>query len=195
MRVLPGLPANDPRHVNATASLAFLRELQKRYSDAAALYSELAGLEGDPALSRRSLERCILMLVASGQLDDALQKLKAMPLANKTRRDLLALRFLSFYLQQKKNIDGMEGQWKELRGERPEKKEYFFYIVSTLIAETFEAAGKRESALEAFRLAFDCAPTADEERDTLSRMTDLLERAGNTADAAALVLCFFRRFP
>ena len=194
MRVLPGLPSNDPRRVNATASLAFLRELQKRYDDAAALYSELAGLEGDQALSRRSLERCILMLVAAGRLDDALQKLKSMPLANKTKRDLLALRFLSFHLQQKKNAEGMDEQWKDLGKERPEKKEYFFYMVSTLIAEAFEAAGKQGSALEAFRLAFDCAPSADEERDTLSRMTDLLERAGSAEKAAELALSQFELF-
>ena len=194
MRVLPGLPANDPRRVNATSSLAFLRELQKRYGDAAELYSELAGLEGDQTLSRRSLERCILMLVAAGRLDDALQKLKSMPLANKTKRDLLALRFLSFYLQQKKNPDGMEEQWKELGKERPEKKEYFFYLVSTLIAETFEAADKQKPALEAFRLAFDCAPSADEERDTLSRMIDLLERTGDAKQAAELALSQFEIF-
>ena len=49
-RILPGLPKNDPRRMQALASMAFAEEIDGHYEKAAGLYLELAALEGESNL-------------------------------------------------------------------------------------------------------------------------------------------------
>ncbi len=197
-RVLGGLPKNDPRRINALSSMAFVRGQQKKYAEAAKLYTELVQLlsahEGSPAFSRSVQERCILMQVAAGNLNAAFEGLKAMPLANQSKRDLLALKYLGCYLKMKKDGAGsVAEQWSALEKETPEK-EQFFYLTVSLIAEEFFAAKNYASAVSAYRQAFDSAKSALDERDVLSRMADIFEAAGDPASAASLALAQYELY-
>jgi len=194
-RILPGLPANDPRRMQALASMAFAEELEGHYEEAARLYLELASLEGESNLVLQSLERGILMLAAAGRVDDALAKLKAMPLANRSRRELRAARLLGFYLRLKKDGPAELGDaWKEVAGDPPEKREMFFYVAFLLTSEEFQRAGDTARALEACSLAFSCAPSRTEAGGTLVRMIDMLEKIGDKAAAADLAQARYELF-
>ena len=194
-RILPGLPPNDPRRMQALASMAFAEELDGHFEDAARLYLELAGLEGESSLVLQSLERGILMMAASGRVDEALEKLKAMPLANRSRRDLRAARLLGFYLRLKKEGPAkLADDWSEVAGDPPEKREMFFHIAFLLTSEEFQRAGDTAHALEACGLAFSCAPSRTEAAGALARMIDMLEAVGNKTSAADLALAWYDLF-
>ena len=194
-RILPGLPKNDPRRMQALASMAFAEELSGHYGEAARLYLELAALEGESDLVLQSQERGILMLAAAGRTDDALDRLKAMPLANRSRRELRAARLLGFYLRLKKDGPADLGDaWKEVTGDPPEKREMFFHIAFLLTAEEFQRAGDIARALEACSLAFSCAPSRTEAGGTLVRMIDMLEKIGNRSAAADLAQARYELF-
>ena len=194
-RILPGLPENDPRRMQALASMAFAEELEGHYEEAARLYLELASLEGESNLVLQSLERGILMLAASGRIDDALAKLKAMPLANRNRRELRAARLLGFYLRLKKEGPAQLGDaWREVADDPPEKREMFFHIAFLLISDEFKRADDTARALEACGLAFSCAPSRIEAGGTLARMIDMLESVGNKTAAADLAAAWYDLF-
>ena len=194
-RILAGLPAKDPRRMQALASMAFVEELDGHYAASARLYLELAKLEGESSLVLRSLERGILMLTAAGRVDDALAKLKAMPLANRSRRELRAARLLGFYLRLKKEGPAQLGDdWSEVAGDPPENREMFFHTAFLLISDEFKRAGDIAHALEACGLAFSCAPSRTEAAGTLARMIDMLEAAGKKKSAADLTLAWYDLF-
>ena len=190
-RILAGLPAKDPRRMQALASMAFVEELDGHYAASARLYLELAKLEGE---SSRSLERGILMLTAAGRVDDALAKLKAMPLAG-SQRELRAVRLLRFYLRLKKEGPAQLGDdWSEVAGDPPENREMFFHTAFLLISDEFKRAGDIAHALEACGLAFSCAPSRTEAGGTLARMIDMLEADGKKKSAADLTLAWYDLF-
>lgn len=194
-RILPGLPKNDPRRMQALASLAFAEELDKHYEKAARLYLQLASFQGESNLVLQGLERGILMLAAAGRIDEALAKLKAMPLANRSRRELRVARLLGFYLRLRKDGPANLGDaWKEVAGDPPEKPEMFFHIAFLLTSEAFQRAGDIAHALEACSLAFSCAPSRTEAGGTLVRMIDMLENIGNKSAAADLAQARYELF-
>lgn len=194
-QLLNVLQQNDPRRKQAVASLAFVREKQKKYQLAAQLYDELALMEGDATFKHNCIERCILMRIAAKEYDKALEKLRAMPLANKSRRDLLAMKLLSFYLRLEKEPSAETyPAWEEIVKEKPEIRDSVLYAACRMIADSFFAKKDYRNNILAGVTAYHCASSAAEERNVLSKIIETLEMNANAKDAAHLAMAQYDLF-
>ena len=186
-QILNVLQQNDPRRKQAIASLAFVRENQKKYQLAAQLYDELALMEGDATFKRNCVERSILMRISAKEYDTALKKLLEMPLANKSQRDLLAMKLLSFYLRLEKDPPAETyPAWEEIVKAKPEIRDTVLYAACRMIADSFFAKKDYKNSILAGATAYNCASSAAEERNVLSKIIETLENNANAKDAAKL---------
>ena len=194
-QILNVLQQNDPRRKQAVASLAFVRENQKKYQQAAQLYDELALMEGDAAFKRNCVERSILMHISAKKYDKALKKLLDMPLANKSERDLLAMKLLSFYLRLEKDPPAETyPAWEEIIKAKPEIRDSVLYAASRMIADSFLARKDYKNSLFAGVTAYHCASSATEERNVLTKIIETLEKNANAQDAAHLAMAQYELF-
>lgn len=193
--ILPLLQKNDPRRKQAMAAMAFIREHQKRYQNAAELYDELSFFEGDSTFKRNCVERSILMWIAAKNYDKALKKLLDMPLANKSVRDLTAMKLLSFYLRLEK--DGSAESypaWDEIVKSKPEIRDAVLYSACLLLSESFLKRNDHKNSLAAAEIAYNCASSSNEERDVLGNMVGIMEKTSNVAEAARLAMAQYEFF-
>lgn len=194
-RILSLLQKNDPRRKQALASLAFVRESQKKYQQAAQLYDELSFMESDTAFKRNSVERSVLMRIAAKEYQKALEKLLAMPLANKSTRDLLAMKLLSFYLRLEKDPPAASyPAWDEIVKAKPEIRDPFLYSTCRLIADSFLKRKDYTNCLAAGVVAYNCAPSAADERNVLSSIIETLEKNAKIKEAAHLAMAQYDLF-
>ncbi|MBR2427188.1 MAG: tetratricopeptide repeat protein [Lentisphaeria bacterium] len=193
--VLQLMQKNDPRRKQAMSSMAFIREYQKKYREAAELYDELSFYEGDNTFKRNTIERSILMRIAAKEYDKALKKLLEMPLANKSVRDLTSMKLLSFYLRLEKDPPAESyPAWEEILRGQPEIRDSVLYSACRLISDSFYARKDYKNCLAASQLAYNCASSAKEERDVLSSMIVTLEKTADVNGAAQLAMVQYDLF-
>ena len=189
-RILPGLPAKDPRRLRTLFSYAFVLERLKAYKSAAKVYNILYQQTGASPLGKLAFERGVLCTAAADEPKQALDLLLSYP-ANSSAKDFTAYRLLNAYILLKaEGADAAAGAWqallRDLNGERG--ADPLLYMIASSYADAFAASRKYALALDSYRAAFHAAVGKQEAFSTLDRIVQVFSRIGNKKQAAELAL-------
>lgn len=189
--ILKKLPSDlDPiaRRLHVSANRALIAELKQDYRTAAALYGDIAKLAGKTAFGRRAVERQALALGAMAKTDEAFSALKDVPISE-TKRDVDALSLLNIYLaMQAKGMNAVSQEWEAFQANAMPRKDNFFYLAASLIAENFVRRKDYRQAVEAYELAYSYASVREDAFRALNGLIASFERLNDPETASRLAM-------
>lgn len=188
LKKLPGDLEPIARRLHVLANRALIAELKQNYREAASLYAEISKLAGKTAFGRRAVERQALALGALGKTDEAFLALKDVPISE-TKRDVEALTLLNIYLTMRsKGMDSVLGEWASFQANALPRKDNFFYLAASLIAEDCVRRKDWRKAIEAYELAYSYASVREDSFRALNGLIAAFERLDDPETASRLAL-------